>query len=1101
MISDDDCADSEMVFGARRKIWSNRKAPKILLSAPIRWLGDEMERSDLVIRWTLAGLAGAILGYCVLVMVFVATAPDLRLRFMLIGPSDSGSGIVIKKTINPIVAPIRSQSRRPLQRQPAAEESQDTQDKGVRSSKNQMRTGDEPHDTQHEDSQSPLPEAKAFPLPAEGDILVELRGRPISTSLDFMREQFAIRNLEPDLRAETAGITQASNVIPIKFRRQGATELTSTELVVQSVPLHEVGLTLAWFLLELLIFSVGAVAFWNRPFDDAARLFFAMCTVTLAAFVGGFHWWTVGSSFWLNLPFATCAILLPAVILHFFLVYPRPKPLLSHWRGSVIAGVYAIPVASIVGFLIVDGFLWFLTTWTDRKANIDVKLLLLNWLRIGIYSYICVAATYFVLALGALAHSWLTTRNPVERNQVRWILRAGCVASFFIGYSLYLAFFDRDDFVLGGGRLSMFLASLVFMIAYAVGIVRYKLMLIDQIVNRGMSYYILSYGATAGVALAVASGTTTMMVRKSLALEQQPWIIAGILMVAVILLIWLRDLWQTLVDRRFFREKYRLDKTLQRMNQAVGRLADVDFLSERMLTSCRDVLQSELTALYLRDPNTTTFRLAGAEGDSAGLPMQFTANPEFCQALQVDPTLQRVTPGSRDSMTPTQSLLRQVKADLVHGLETNGEITGVVVLGSKQNGLMYSAEDLTFLTALGQVTGIALHCANVHQNLKHLNEELRSKVDQLSQQKQQIAILQAELSTNRIETHTAPSIEFRRESIIGHSPSMGQVLDMVRKVAPSDTNVLVRGESGTGKELLAAAIHENSPRRNGPLVSVHCAALSAGLLESELFGHVQGSFTGAHADKQGRFELANGGSLFLDEIGDISLETQVKLLRVLQQREFEPVGGTKTIQVDVRLIAATHQNLERLISEGKFREDLYYRLNVISIVLPPLRERSDDILDLAVFFLKAAASRSGKRIGRFGDDALNALMQYSWPGNIRELQNVIERAVVLGERDTIELSDLPFPIQSLAGSPRLVASGVGRETFDVRSQPASSWSEDDPTAERQLLLDALQQCNGNKTKAARKLGLPRSTYFSKLKKFGITDDEPPEVPRYGRLPR
>ena len=423
------------------------------------------------------------------------------------------------------------------------------------------------------------------------------------------------------------------------------------------------------------------------------------------------------------------------------------------------------------------------------------------------------------------------------------------------------------------------------------------------------------------------------------------------------------------------------------------------------------------------------------------------------------------------------------------------------MLGSKQNGLMYSAEDLTFLTALGQITGVALHCANVHQNLKHLNEELRAKVDQLSQQRQQIAILQSELSTNRVEIQTTATHEFRRESIIGHSPAISQVLDMVRKVAPSDTNVLIRGESGTGKELLANAIHENSPRRNGPLVSVHCAALSAGLLESELFGHVQGSFTGAHIDKLGRFEMAHGGTLFLDEIGDISAETQVKLLRVLQQREFEPVGGTKTIQVDVRLIAATHQNLERLISEGKFREDLYYRLNVISVVVPPLRERPDDILDLAVSFLKAASTRGGKRIARFDDDALNALMRYSWPGNVRELQNVIERAVVLADRETVELTDLPFSIQSFSNPPRVVGTGLTRELFDSRGQTISSWTEDDPASERRLLVEALHQCHGNKTKAAQRLGLPRSTYFSKLKKYGIMDDEPTEPPRYGKIPR
>ena len=1010
-----------------------------------------MERANWVVRWALAGFAGAIVAYCVFVMVIVATAPDLRMRFLLVNLPSSSSGIVIEDTID-------------------------------------------------------LVAAEGMPSPKPRDTLLEVDGEPVRTCLRFMREQFAIRNREFHPRIGlTNSLRQGSHdFIPIKFSREGDSESISSSVKVQAVPMREVGLTLVWFLLEMIIFSVGAVGFWSRPFDDAARLFFAMCSVTLAAFVGGFHWWTVGSSFWLNLPFAVCGILLPAVILHFFLVYPRPKPPLMRWPHLMMASIYAIPAISIVSFLLVDGGLWYLMTWTDQHADFNAKLelMLLNWLRIGIYSYICVGAIYFLVALGSLTHSWLTTRNPVEKNQVRWILRAGCAASFFIGYAMYLAFFYRVQFALGGGRIPMFLASLVFMFAYALGIVRYKLMLIDQIVNRGMWYYILSYGATVVVAFSIACGTLAMTIRKAHTLEQPAWIIAGILMLAVILLIWLRDSWQTFVDRRFFREKYRLDKALQRMNQGVGRLADVDFLSERMLMSCRDVLQSELTALYLREGKTSTFRLVGAQGASSGLPMQFAAPEEFCKALQDDLTLQRVTAGSRDNLTPTQSILRLVKADLVHGLETNGEITGVVVLGGKQNGLMYSAEDLTFLTALGQITGIALHCANVHQNLKHLNEELRSKVDQLAQQRQQIAILEAELSTTRVEAPMASGIEFRREFIIGRSPALGRVLDMVRKVAPSETSVLVRGESGTGKELLAKAIHENSSRRTGPLISVNCAALSSGLLESELFGHVKGAFTGAHDDKPGRFELAHGGTLFLDEIGDISAETQVKLLRVLQQREFEPVGGTKTIQVDVRLIAATHQNLERQIAEGKFREDLYYRLNVISIVLPPLRERPDDILDLAVYFLKSASTRDGKRIARFDDDALNALMRYQWPGNIRELQNVIERAVVLAERETVELVDLPSEIQKSAAASGIVERvGLRRDSSRDDSLLVTAWSDDDPESERKQLVDALQACGGNKTKAAKRLGLPRSTYFSKLKKYGIADDESTGPPRYGRLPR
>lgn len=1115
-----------------------------------------MERTDWMTRWGLAGVAGAIVGYCILVMVVVATAPDLRMRFLLVGDYENPYGIVIEKVI------------------------------GLKVTDN-----------------SPV-------VPKERDVLLMMDDQAIGTSVDFMRYQFELRNWLPQFDDHGLEIARpnGSDGVKITFRSRDTGKIHQAKVKIQSVPMSDIGLTLVWLLLELVIFSVGAVAFWNRPFDDAARLFFAMCTVTLAAFVGGFHWWTLGSSFWLILPFAMCGILLPAVILHFFLVYPRPKPPLTLWPKTVISLIYAVPLAAILTFVAVDGFLWIVLEWTDQRSVVDVnfketlverwdnalhipaqssftigskqfvyivegknvelreitvahaddeflevlsglhenervvlnplsrfkkeisdlekkvvvgepkasamtldiaastpievKRTLLNWLRVGIYSYICIAALYFMVALVALANSWLTTRNPVERNQVRWILLAGCTASFFIGFDLYLAFVHREYFVLGGGRWPMFLASLVFMFAYAIGIVRYKLMLIDQIVNRGMSYYVMSYGATGAIALLISWSALTLSSPNSVVREQPTRIIAGILMLAVVLLLWLRDSWQDFVDRRFFREKYRLDKALQRINQAVGRLADVDFLSQRMLTSCRDALQSELVAIYLRDAKTNLFRLVGAEGDSIGLPMQFTAPEEFCPALEADPTLQRVTAVSRDTMTPIQRLLRQVKADLIHALETNGEITGIVVLGSKQNGLMYSAEDLTFLTALGQITGIALHAAKVHQSLKELNEELRVKVDQVAQQRQQIAMLQAEINTQRVEPQSTQVIEFRRESIIGHSAELGRVLDMVRKVAPSESSVLVRGESGTGKELLAKAIHENSPRRSGPLVSVHCAALSSGLLESELFGHVKGAFTGAHSDKQGRFELAHGGTLFLDEIGDISAETQVKLLRVLQQREFEPVGGAKTIKVDVRLIAATHQNLERLITEGKFREDLFYRLNVISICLPPLRERPEDILDLAVFFLKAASSRSGKRIARFNDDALNALMRYGWPGNIRELQNVIERAVVLAEHETVELADLPFDIQNATSSIRTIRrTGAEFDSLIATGNPSSIWNEEDPESERRQLIEALQLCGGNKTKAARRLGLPRSTYFSKLKKYGIQDDDLSDPSRIGRIPR
>jgi transcriptional regulator with GAF, ATPase, and Fis domain len=1015
-----------------------------------------METDHRMTRWVLAVLGGMAVGYCVLMLAIVATTPDLRLRFLLVDTVEqaadsplweTSAGIEIRQTPGLVCMGVK---------------------------------------------------------PEEGDLLVSMEGQPITNFLDFARAQLALRNrVAPSIPRRETGHSigtlpplfqdeEGIRWIRIEYihRESGERETCSVEL--QSVPSTEVGVTLVWFLLQLLIFSVGAIAFWSRPFDEAARRFFSMCTVTLGAFVGGFHWSMIAGSFWLTLPFAISGILLPAVTLHFFLGYPRTKGPLT-WRRTIHTFLYAIPIIAIVCFLWIEGLIWSLSG-PGQQVPPQLVLTWLNYLRYGVYAYLSISAGYFLLTIASLIHSVFTTRNPVELSQVRWILWAGFGAAVCIGYALVLAVVCRTDFALGGARIPMFMASLVFMLAYAIGIIRYKLMLIDQIISKGMWYYVLSYGATVTVALGIAVGTLTVAVGKVPAVEQPNWIIAGIVMLAVILLLWVRDSWQHFVDRRFFREKYQLDKALQRMQRDAGRLTDVQFLSERMSISCRDVLQSSRIGLYLSDGRPNGFRLTAADGKSTGLPMQLVLPEEVVQTLSEDPMLQRVTPTTREQLSPVQILLRQWQAELVHGLEIDGKLAGLVVLGPKQNGMMYSAEDLTFLTALAQITGIALHCAKVHQDITQLNEDLRLKTDLIGRQRQQISVLQAELATvARPDLTGAPTGLFRREAIIGHSPALEHIMDTVRKVAASETSVLVRGESGTGKELLARAIHENSPRQSGPLVSVHCAALSAGLLESELFGHVKGAFTGAHSDKPGRFELASGGTLFLDEIGDISHETQIKLLRVLQQREFERVGGTQTIQVDVRLIAATHQNLERLIADGKFREDLYYRLNVISVTLPPLRERFEDILELAVYFLRRAASRAGKRITKIEDEAIDVLTRYSWPGNIRELQNVIERAVVLAEGETVTVTDLPVDLQN-SGNPALpIRQGSTHE-------PGPSRRDEDPLVERQSLIDALAKCGGNKARAARLLGLARSTYFSKLKKHGLADADG-DVHQFKRLPR
>jgi len=309
--------------------------------------------------------------------------------------------------------------------------------------------------------------------------------------------------------------------------------------------------------------------------------------------------------------------------------------------------------------------------------------------------------------------------------------------------------------------------------------------------------------------------------------------------------------------------------------------------------------------------------------------------------------------------------------------------------------------------------------------------------------------------------------------IIGASAQMERVKKMILKVAGSISTVLIRGESGTGKEKVARAIHNASPRRDQVFQAVNCAALNENLLESELFGHEKGSFTGATAQKKGLFETASGGTLFLDEIGDVSPAMQVKLLRALQEREITRVGGTEPIHVDARVLAATNRDLEAMVKEGKFREDLYYRLNVIPIQIPPLRERRDDIPPLVDFFINKHAHSAGVRIKGMTTEARKLIMDYSWPGNVRQLESAIERAILLAETDRIDVEDLPVEIRQ-AGEPQ--------SNFAFRLPPEGISFEE---LERSLIIQAMEQSGWNITRAAKLLGLSFRTLQYRLEKFDI----------------
>ncbi|MFZ9886200.1 MAG: sigma-54-dependent Fis family transcriptional regulator [Myxococcota bacterium] len=390
------------------------------------------------------------------------------------------------------------------------------------------------------------------------------------------------------------------------------------------------------------------------------------------------------------------------------------------------------------------------------------------------------------------------------------------------------------------------------------------------------------------------------------------------------------------------------------------------------------------------------------------------------------------------------------------------------------------------ITSGGEVFG-ALSADRLFRDDIALDEDLRlltiiaSLIAQAVKARQSTLLEQHSLREENARLHNALQDRFRPQNLVGSSRAMQSVYDLIGQVASSDATVLILGESGVGKELVASAIHYEGPRKSKPFIKVNCAALPETLLESELFGHEQGAFTGATKERKGRFELAHGGTLFLDEVGDLSPIAQVKLLRALQEKEFERVGGTKTLRSDVRIIAATHRDLAQRVSSGSFREDLYWRLNVFPIVVPALRDRKADILQLADHFVDKYGRAGKRKVRRISTPAIDLLTAYHWPGNVRELENAVERAVLLADEDVIRSHHLPPTLQMSE------PTAIGHRSLDTRLAEV----------ERELLIEAIKSSNGNCAKAARSLGLTERKMGLRIAKHGL---DPTNYKRTERRP-
>jgi len=411
-------------------------------------------------------------------------------------------------------------------------------------------------------------------------------------------------------------------------------------------------------------------------------------------------------------------------------------------------------------------------------------------------------------------------------------------------------------------------------------------------------------------------------------------------------------------------------------------------------------------------------------------------------------------------------LFRQEPFDLILTDQKMSKMSGLDLLQAVR--AINPETPVILMTAFGSIEAAvgAIHGGATDYLTKPLNlDELLFRIRQ--------AIDRHRLFAENRELREALQSRHRIEGIIGESGPMLDVVSLVRRVAPSEATVLIRGDSGTGKELIAKAIHFSSSRASGPLVKVNCAALPETLLESELFGHEKGAFTGALTTRQGRFELADGGTLFLDEIGDLPLHLQAKLLRVLQEREFERVGSSRPIRVNVRILAASHRPLEALIKAGQLREDLYYRLNVVTISLPPLRDRRSDLPPLIDHFLSLFAEKNGKTIRGLTHEARNILLRYDYPGNVRELENLIERAVVLTRDDVIGRNDLPLTVQDP----------------DLKDETGTNLTATVEGVERRMIREALARSDGVQTRAADLLGISERALRYKLIKYGFRQED------------
>ncbi|RMH42837.1 MAG: GAF domain-containing protein [Deltaproteobacteria bacterium] len=800
---------------------------------------------------------------------------------------------------------------------------------------------------------------------------------------------------------------------------------------------------------------LASVLLWMAVLADRGgpgvlpRAFFRSTLVYVVFLAGAFSWEYVASTAIFSVPWFFAMALAAPVTCHFMLKFPAGA--IRQTRRQVLA-LYAPPIALATAMS---------AAHLAMYAGIDEVESNVVALAFGAAS-IGLAVVYLVVGVVSRAHRLRHRRAEVDPGAARWLqVGHAFVAVPLIAGGIW-AWIDVGAFVAGGFKPFIGVAMIGGTTSVVLAMTRTPFGELDRMWRRSGGHVIATalagalflafIGAAGGAASTLSGGNFTASL--------------GATLVAAALFGPVRARLQQMVDARFARDRSRIRALLREAAEAAAATLDLDALLGGVVHRVRDALSADGAAIFEADDHVGGWRRVAVAGT---VPIGDVLAPRDPISLRL-----RAAFAARSTRELAARILGVPLA--VDG----GQIALVVAPRDDRNG--FDDEERELLQTVAAQLAVAINNARAHTELHRLNDKLRREYARAEKRRRQIARLKERVEEENRELLGQLASRDGRQPVIGSG--LRATFELVQKVARTNATALVLGETGVGKELIARAIHAGSRRRGGPFVVVDCGAISPGLFESALFGHERGAFTGAVRSQPGAFRSADGGTVFLDEIGELPLDLQPKLLRVLQEREVHPVGADQPVPVDVRVVAGTNRNLREEVARGAFREDLLYRLQVVEIHVPPLRDRRDDIPALADYFLEGIAQRTGRPKKRLDPAAMDALRDYPWPGNVRELEHAMEAAVVYAEGDVIRASDLPiFDDVFRARGQRALAAAAGPQAGGPRHGLRETLEE----LERQRLIDALREHDGNRTRAAKALGISRGALLRRLKRYAIED--------------